>query len=146
MSTQYCGCDPTHAGGPHFCERHDPAPFGVPDFLLVPKDPSGTPAMWGLSDALALIREIQPEIHALGFHVCLAGGVLNKGYSEKDLDLVFVPLTNETKGDADDITSWCFKRWGGRKDNLSDPVPCISLREQASYLTDDGKRIDVFVV
>lgn len=141
MSTQYCGCDPTHKPRAHYCGRHAPEGIGA----IAGAGPV-TPPMWGLSDALALVREIQSQIHALGFHVCLAGGVLNKGYSEKDLDLVFVPITNETKGDADDVTSWCFKRWGGRKDNLSDPVPCISLREQASYLTSDGKRIDVFVV
>jgi hypothetical protein len=134
MSTQYCGCDPTHAGGPHYCERHKPA-----------EDDPKNVVMWGLSDALTLVREIQPQMHALGYHVCLAGGVLNKGYSIKDLDLVFVPMTNEDRPPVAGLCTWFNDQWGLAKENVTDPEPCVSLRYQASYLH-FGRRIDVFVV
>lgn len=48
--------------------------------------------MWDLDSALELIRTIQHELHDANWHVALAGGVLNRGFSEKDLDLVFVPM------------------------------------------------------
>lgn len=50
--------------------------------------------MWTLNNALPFIQELAPKIRALDYHLCLAGGVLNKGYSTYDLDLWFLPLTN----------------------------------------------------
>lgn len=47
---------------------------------------------WVLADALVLIRELQPIIFKWHYHVTLGGGVLNRGQSEKDLDLFFYPL------------------------------------------------------
>ena len=48
--------------------------------------------MWKLDQALDLVREIQPVIHGMGYHVVLGGGVLNNGESKKDLDLYFHPM------------------------------------------------------
>jgi hypothetical protein len=45
---------------------------------------------WNLKKALKLIRKLQPKIHKTGYHLGLCGGVLNKGKSSKDLDLVLV--------------------------------------------------------
>lgn len=119
------------------------------------------PIMWGMHEALNLIREIQPTVHKMQYHVALAGGVLNKGFSRKDLDLVFIPLTNENRPELAELTGWLFNTFGEPKDNLTDPNPCVSLRYQASYMfgvneirsTPDvnyreivQRRIDVFVV
>lgn len=49
--------------------------------------------MWDLHDALKIIRETQETAKGFGFHISLAGGVLNKGFSENDLDLLFIPLS-----------------------------------------------------
>jgi hypothetical protein len=102
-------------------------------------------AMWGLSDALDVIREIQPTVREFGFHVALAGSVLNKGTSEKDLDLVFIPLTNLARPVLGPLCTWFVEQWGLPQDNVTDPTPCIALRHQASHML-GTKRIDVFVV
>ena len=52
--------------------------------------------MWTLDKALQLVRNLQPHLMAVGWFAALAGGVLNKGYSEHDLDLVFVPMKTES--------------------------------------------------
>lgn len=101
--------------------------------------------MWTLDEALDLIRRIQPKLKPLGYHVCLGGGVLNIGSSEKDLDLFFVPLTNVDRPELDPLVFWMGGQWGTRYEGITDAIPCISLREQASYRWND-KRIDVFVV
>lgn len=43
--------------------------------------------MWTLEQALVIIRLLQPKVYSMGWHLCLGGGVLNKGVSNKDLDL-----------------------------------------------------------
>jgi hypothetical protein len=52
--------------------------------------------MWELAGAVALIRRLQPKAHEYGFNLTLGGGVLNNGYSPKDLDVVAVPRTIRT--------------------------------------------------
>lgn len=46
---------------------------------------------WTMEEALTLIRELEPKMSAAGWHVALGGGVLLRGQSEHDLDLVFFP-------------------------------------------------------
>lgn len=48
--------------------------------------------MWTLDEAVKLIRNLQPKAHKLGYHLALAGGVLNNGTSDKDLDILAVPM------------------------------------------------------
>lgn len=50
---------------------------------------------WTIEEGLTLIRGLQPQAKAYGYHIALGGGVLNKGTSEKDLDLYFLPLDNK---------------------------------------------------
>lgn len=68
---------------------------------------------WTLDEALALIRPIQEDTRKFGFHLSLGGGVLNKGYSKKDLDLYFLPYEN-TRGsqDAQGLITWLDGMWG----------------------------------
>ena len=103
---------------------------------------------WDLLIALDLIRRCQPQVKPLGFHICLAGGVLNKGWSEKDLDLVFLPLTNAGKPDLAPLLVWFQQTWGDTQPDMTDSCPCDSLRFQASFrIANVGTgRIDVFVV
>jgi hypothetical protein len=101
--------------------------------------------MWEVVGAIALIQSIQPEIKPLGYHVALAGGVLNTGRSDKDLDLVFVPLTNAKRPALGELCNYFYKRWGAPQENCTDPEPCMALRFQASYMR-GTQRIDVFVV
>lgn len=48
---------------------------------------------WTIEDALVLIREIAPKLKKVGWYPSLAGSVLMKGYSDKDLDIVMIPHT-----------------------------------------------------
>jgi hypothetical protein len=51
--------------------------------------------MWRIDDALMLVRKIQPKIRPFSYHVALGGGVLNKGESDEDLDLYFIPFSEQ---------------------------------------------------
>lgn len=51
--------------------------------------------MWTLENALILIRELQKSIRRWNYHVTVGGGVLNKGRSDKDLDLYFIPFSEQ---------------------------------------------------
>lgn len=53
--------------------------------------------MWGLSGALEVIRLIQPVVKTFDYHVLLGGGVLNRGFSEHDLDLYFIPFSEQKR-------------------------------------------------
>lgn len=47
--------------------------------------------MWTIEEALTLIRNNQQACMKSGYYIALAGGVLNKGYSVSDLDLLLMP-------------------------------------------------------
>jgi len=51
---------------------------------------------WEIKEALEFIRTLQPITMAAGYYIALAGRVLNKGYSDNDLDLVAVPRTKKS--------------------------------------------------
>lgn len=110
------------------------------------KPRSETP--WTLESALAFIREIQPSIRELDYHILLAGGVLNTGKSEKDLDLWFIPLHGYESAPRK-IMVWMIQNVG----------PCVALRDSPDYGPDAfyhaqeahvftymNRRIDVFVL
>lgn len=68
---------------------------------------------WKLDEALELIRSLQPKVKTFGFHLCLGGGVLNKGFSEKDLDLYFLSLgKSKEKVKGKELVEWLEKLWG----------------------------------
>lgn len=49
--------------------------------------------MWTREEALRVVTWLEPKLAENGFHVALAGGVLTKGTSKKDLDLIVYPHT-----------------------------------------------------
>ena len=54
--------------------------------------------MWGLEEALEVIRAVQETFWGTGYCISLGGGVLNHGWSTKDLDLVVCPAVNSDRG------------------------------------------------
>jgi len=50
-------------------------------------------ARWTINSALAFIRELQPRAMEAGWCILLGGGVLNRGESKNDLDLLAYPRT-----------------------------------------------------
>jgi len=105
--------------------------------------------MWTLEEALIIVRELEAGL--IGWHVALAGGVLHKGKSDHDLDLVFFPRdsTNIQLGDlyrglhyygltrthteVDMLTHW-------RSKGSSD------FKHVEVWATADDRRVDVIIV
>ena len=105
--------------------------------------------VWTIEEAYELIRRIQPDLKPLGFHVALAGGVLNLGYSAKDLDLVFLPLTNDKAPAIFPLLTYLnivlgFANTYEDSGMSHDPNPYSPYRDQWQYPF-GGKRIDVFI-
>lgn len=48
--------------------------------------------MWTLEQGLEVLRRINPLVRPHGYYTALTGGVLFKGESDKDLDIVLLPM------------------------------------------------------
>ena len=102
--------------------------------------------MIGLDTGLMIARDIQPNVRKLGYHVALGGGVLNKGMSEKDLDLYFLPLVGEAANHSG-LVAYLYKAWG-----VADTIGCSGgdtnmgvYRDKLRFQTGHG-RIEAFIV
>lgn len=100
---------------------------------------------------MPLIAELQRITRPLGYHVAVGGGVLNKGRSQKDLDLYVLPLNN-------------FSRYPLVQEALREVLTYVgpiqrdpdytgergkyenAAMDEASYYSWEGKRVDVFVI
>jgi hypothetical protein len=73
--------------------------------------------MWELKDGLDLVRAIQSRTREFGYHVALGGGVLNRGGSDKDIDLYFHPMCNpDLKEDSAGLMNFLMSIWGKAED------------------------------
>ncbi len=61
--------------------------------------------MWNMEEALLFIRNLQPVVKKYNFHLALAGGVLNNGYSVKDLDIICMGMHNDLPNRTKDMIS-----------------------------------------
>lgn len=104
--------------------------------------------LWTLPRALALIRSLQPLAHAIGFHICLGGGVLNKGWSNKDLDLYFIPMDDSRLTDPGSV----FTILAERDVAVDSPIGGVSasstsrFRRKCRCVDGKNRRIDVFII
>lgn len=101
---------------------------------------------WTLDEALQLIRALQPLTRKYGYHLCLGGGVLNKGESKKDLDLYFLTL-DSSKSEPAKLVPFLTSMWGIGTD-LRNGYP---IEEGSPYkfklkYNYNGLRIDVFII
>ena len=108
---------------------------------------------WDLEEALGLVRAVQPQTRQFGFHLCLGGGVLNRGWSDKDLDLYFLPMNGGGAPDAPErvekLLAWMESLWGKWEKLGGDAYPDFEydLPYVAKVKFDyDGLRIDAFVL
>lgn len=104
--------------------------------------------MWNLQEAIQLIRYIQPLVYKTGYHCCLGGGILNKGLSDNDLDLYFLPLesgTNEPEPDRLRLIQE-LDRLGDciKNDDYSDAESFYAVKSIYTY-GPNAKRIDAFI-
>jgi len=75
--------------------------------------PPNKPIVWTFSDALKEIRAIDPLIRErYKCFLALTGGVLVKGDSFKDLDLVLLPMNGDTCPDLEGAKQWLVSQWG----------------------------------
>ena len=101
------------------------------------------PTQWTLEMALVVIRALQQETRQFHYHLCLGGGVMNNGRSEKDLDLYFLPL-GDGEPDLAGIQRWLDEMWGKGEDlgEYNNVAPYV-YRRKYKY---GEQRIDVFVL
>lgn len=111
---------------------------------------NATNQMWSLDEAVKTVRWLEPKLAEIGFHVALTGGVLFKGQSFKDLDLMVYPnnysFANWTPSMFDEV--W-FKLQDWLKAERSDSCAGTSqIRDDKDvrWLSARGKRIDFFFV
>lgn len=105
--------------------------------------------VWTLETALAVVRKLQPLTRLYGYHLCMGGGVLNRGESNKDLDLYLLPLDDQGTVDYDGMLMEMETEFGPSADISVDPEylagmesPCHAKRKFAN----DGKRVDAFFI
>jgi hypothetical protein len=102
--------------------------------------------MWGLDDALTLIRGLQPKVRQFNYHVALGGGVLNTGMSFKDLDIYFLPLDGEASNPLR-LLQWLQTQWGDATDLSGEEyMESSSYTKKVKFVLKDGRRIDAFIV
>lgn len=93
-------------------------------------------SLWKIEDAIQFARTIEERI-APQYHVALAGGCLLRGFSDKDVDLIFYPHTTLATAEPDLI--------------LKDAGLTVVQKCEFKYVgktvfecEQDGKRIDIF--
>lgn len=99
--------------------------------------------MWTLSEGLEVVRGIQQPIRAYGYHVAIGGGVVNKGQSDKDLDLYFLPMNGASTPPADALAlrAYLVTEFGTEYPLGGGPVPVtpgIKRLELGEILADYG--------
>ena len=100
--------------------------------------------MWTLQEALQLIRDLQPQLKPLHYHVALGGGVLNKGTSQKDLDLYLLRFDNDDDGEAAPLLDLLRVKWGPAK-AIGEAKYESTNWQHKLWFSLLGRRIDVFV-
>lgn len=101
-------------------------------------------SMWTLEEGVKFIRWIEPKLAEKGFHCALTGGVIFKGKSVKDLDVIVYPHTAEGMPDFDSvwplITDWCKSE----TQNSCQGTSQIRDEKDVRWLQARGKRVDFF--
>jgi hypothetical protein len=110
--------------------------------------------MWDIDAGLLLVRTIQQDIRKFGFHVAIGGGVVNNGFSEKDLDLYFLPMGGFTANwrrtsNPGELLKYLENLWGLTQaignDNYGDREPLSAYRKAAKFYRNKQERIDCFI-
>ena len=125
---------------------------------------------WTLEEGLKIVRALQKGTRKFNYHLCIGGGVVNKGESYKDLDLFFLPLDNGTKPKAEELKSWLEDMWGKPSDLtdgysrvvyfspeannfvyengeiVSNDEPLSVYRYKLKFQRSEHERIDVFIL
>jgi len=50
---------------------------------------------WNFGDAVKFLKEINPILKEAGYKGSIVGGIINRGYSDKDLDILLEPIKED---------------------------------------------------
>ena len=56
--------------------------------------------MWSFGTGLSTVRQVEEILEPIGWHAALAGGVMKRGRSEHDLDIIIYPHCRRRGGSA----------------------------------------------
>lgn len=104
--------------------------------------------MWTLEQAIEAWRNVECMIAPYGWHAALGGGVLARGYSTHDLDLIVYAHTRGRGAVTDVVLSLSDLGWTRTHDAAAmiahwrEQGSCDTKRVE-SWRTLDGKRVDV---
>ena len=111
--------------------------------------------LWSMEQAIDLVKKLDPAIRLVGFTVGITGGVIIKGYSDKDLDLIIYPMnvteysTSAVKKVFIEQFKWklkfpthiLLKSWEDRK--IQPNNGGTDFKHVEVWETEDHKRIDI---
>jgi hypothetical protein len=99
--------------------------------------------IWDLVSAINLARDVEIIAEQNGLHIALAGGVLKKGYSFKDLDLLVYPHKAGGEFHVDyfieSFNRKGFSKW--KRVDWTTPYGDNKIIFTTDY---NGKRVDIF--
>src|SRR3990167_4557142 len=131
-----------------------PPAYSVEGLIMGPDNPiCGTPNIptaWTTATAKPWIKKFQKLSRDYGYHVCLGGSVLNKGASEKDLDIYFLPMGDQIPRNPGGLLEKIEEKVNDTPEEFG---PSSKYPEtQFPYIwkgkveTIDEKRIDIFIL
>lgn len=108
--------------------------------------------MWDIDSGLLVVRMIQQDVRQYGYHVTIGGGVVNNGFSNKDLDLYFLPMGGFNPNDRrnpNGLIEYLEGLWGssqslGKGDAHYSKVTG-AYRRTCKFFRNKQERIDCFI-
>jgi hypothetical protein len=105
--------------------------------------PPAKPPMWYLEEAIGLVRELQTKALQKGYHLALGGGVLNRGWSRKDLDIVALKMDNQPAALTPGKLVEVLAPYLGEVDQGPGGSVPSENDKLYQFTTSDGRRIDL---
>ncbi len=99
--------------------------------------------MWTLEQGLELIRSIEPKLREIDWYSGLTGGVLYKGESSKDLDIIVSPLSYSKKT-MQDVRQVLLTNGLKMKVEMGLVMEYHGNKNRVEVYTYVDKRVDVF--
>jgi len=102
--------------------------------------------MWNLDEAVHYLRCMNADAKRFGWCFALGGGVLNHGYSKKDLDIVAIPYHGAGLTGLYDY----LRRYGMVQIRTSSQMRSgwkePDMKHVEEWRTDTGRRIDIMIM
>lgn len=107
------------------------------------------PSPLTIIDGVVLAQALEPGVREVGYHTLLGGGVLHRGYSEKDIDLWFLPLTDNINAKAEVVIKVIEEKLKVKLEPLFNPAYVVPNKYPSNLSAWQanlgGMRIDIFI-